>query len=88
MTGLADHPLMQREIVVFMAPLPPGDPKPRFAAFLANGAGFLPIVFRGHSKAAVIEAAEQWRVEEIEREVKREAAKVARVEAAKARRAA
>lgn len=85
---MEDHPLLSREIVAFMAALPPGDPRPRFCARISNGAGFLPIIFDGHSKAAVIEAAERWRREEVEKETRRKEANAARVEAAKARRAA
>ena len=82
------HPLLAREIVVFMAPLPPGDPRPRFCAFISDGAGFLPILFRAHDKAAALAAAEAWRVEEVEKEARREAARLAKIEAAKGRRAA
>lgn len=65
---MTDHPLISREIVAFMAPLPPDDPRPRFCAFIADGRGFLPMVFRGATKAAAVDAAETWRRAEVKKE--------------------
>lgn len=82
------HPLLRREIVVFMAALPPGDPKPRFCAQIADGASFLPIIFRAHTKQGAVDAAETWRREEVQKEARKRENAERRVAEAKARRAA
>ena len=88
MTDAPDHGLLRREIVVFMAALPPGDPKPRFCARFSDGNGYLPICLYGRTKDEAHARAEAWRQEEVAKEMRRREADASRVKAAKARKLA
>lgn len=62
-----EHNLLQRDIVVFEAHPDDAGRRPRYVAFLSDGAGFLPILFRANERHDAWQAADDWRVDEVEK---------------------